>query len=121
MSSERSRTVTQTEGVVNFVAEWIENQDLSCVDTPEELAYNWREDMQRQPTPRALVALSDDRKWLVARVSSVGMFRAFGWGLFKFDGRDYIWQESVLGTGQSAEDVLRDFLTQREEQDRAAG
>lgn len=77
----------------------------SCGRTGDEI-----EDDLRKSPPRSLVALSEDRQWLVARISSVGMFRAFGFGIFKFDGRDYLWQESVLGTGQDAHEVLREFL-----------
>lgn len=92
--------------VVDFVAEWIENQDLSCVDTSEELAYNWRGDMQRLPAPRALVAISADWQWLVVLEGEVWVLFRRGFG----SNRNYYESDTEPDTGQSADDVLREWM-----------
>lgn len=98
--------------VVDFVAEWIENQDLSCVDTAEELAYNWRGDMQRLPAPRALVAISPDRQWLV--VLEDGDWRIRKRSNDEFCLLDEAGGGWIIDIGQSAEAVLAQWLEGRD-------
>lgn len=65
-------------------------------------------------TSRSIVAISEDRQWLVVRVPQVGMLRAFGYEIHKrvrfVEHYGYMYHDSVLGTGQSADEVLREFL-----------
>ena len=63
--------------------------------------------------PRAVVAISDDRQWLVVLNSSSPDVQA-SWNVYKRDWTgDYAcdYHERQLDTGQDAHEVLREFLS----------
>lgn len=66
-----------------------------------------RRDMEHPPKPRALCAISEDRQWLVV-LSTVDTWKVLR---RRFMGYEIEW--SIEDTGQSAEDVLREFMEGR--------
>lgn len=64
-----------------------------------------------KPQPRPVVAISDDRQWLVV----LGIPYRNLWGVYLFDGAgagsDFITE--IEDTGQSADEVLASFLAER--------
>lgn len=64
------------------------------------------------PTPRAVVAISEDRQWLVV----FGVPYRKLWGVYLFDsagaGADFI--KEIDDYGQDAHDVLATFLRERD-------
>ncbi len=62
--------------------------------------------------PRAVVAISEDRQWLVVLDSRTVIGPL--WDVFECDGCDYIYSDHTRDTGQSADEVLANWLKERE-------
>lgn len=72
----------------------------------------------RPPQPRALVALSEDRQWLVVLDPEPEDWDEMHFNLFHFSRRWWTWEHELLinDTGQDAHEVLEKFLEGRDEQ-----
>lgn len=87
---------------------------------PEASYSEWvsaaRPEIPRDPQPRAIVAISEDRQWLVVLDPEPEDWDEMHFNLFHFSRRWWTWEHELLinDTGQSAHEVLREWMEGRD-------